>query len=124
MSNVLGEIAEQKFTVKAIQNGFKVSRPIGHATAYDFIIEKEGRLFRIQVKSCFSGAKFENSYKIGISKSGKVYDKFEFDYYAIYIDELNSFFLIPFNETPGITLRVHEDPAKSKYTKYRNNWDI
>ena len=46
-----GTIAEQLFATQAMRRGFGVSMPIGDFLPYDIILDSNGILFRIQVKS-------------------------------------------------------------------------
>jgi hypothetical protein len=41
-----------QFAFEAISRGATVSEPIGDNAPYDFIVEKNGTMFRVQVKSC------------------------------------------------------------------------
>lgn len=127
----IGEFAEQMFTVKAILNGFRVSRPIGHASSYDFIIEKEGRLHRIQVKSTFTKRKNRNNYQVSVVRGNSYarrrdsgYDENAFDYYAVYIKPLDRFFIIPKKEITVQTVCINSNPEKNLYEKYREKWDM
>ena len=43
--------AELAFLLKVTEYGATVSRPLDHCSRYDFIVEKRGRLSRVQVKS-------------------------------------------------------------------------
>lgn len=125
---VLGEIAEQKFTVRAIEEGFKVSRPIGHITSYDFIIEKEGRLFRIQVKSTHQIRKGNRTFQISVGQSSlrvsKPYADNSFDYFAIFVGPLDCFFIVPQSAIKVRTLSINPAPNKNRYVEYLENWEI
>ena len=124
----IGEYAEQMFTVRAILNGFRVSRPIGHASSYDFIIEKEGRLFRIQVKS--TGGTSRNTYQVSLAKGNGTnkrviaYEKDAFDFYAIYIKPLDKFYIVPKNDLSVKTFCIHRDKEETKYSEYLEKWDM
>ena len=48
----LGTIGELKAQYDFMKAGFDVSIPIGDYCAYDLIIIKDGKIFKIQVKSC------------------------------------------------------------------------
>jgi streptogramin lyase len=46
-----GEWAELVFMAKAAELGFAVSKPQNHSAPYDVVIEKDGHVWLIQVKS-------------------------------------------------------------------------
>ncbi|MBV9851956.1 MAG: hypothetical protein JO250_20010 [Armatimonadetes bacterium] len=48
------EIATLKATIRAIQKGATVSKPVTEGTRYDLILDYQGRLYRAQVKYCGS----------------------------------------------------------------------
>ena len=48
--NQKGCFAEYKFATRAMENGFNVSMPLLDASPYDCLLEKEGRVFKIQIK--------------------------------------------------------------------------
>jgi hypothetical protein len=50
-SNLQGNIGEASVMLEAIKRGYAVSVPHGHSTRYDLIIDKCGRLYRVQVKT-------------------------------------------------------------------------
>ena len=49
-NNQRGCLAEYIFATIAMQNGFNVSMPLLDASPYDAIIEKENKLYKIQIK--------------------------------------------------------------------------
>lgn len=46
-----GQITESKFVFECSKLGIKVSRPIGDTAPYDFIIDIDNKLFKVQCKS-------------------------------------------------------------------------
>ena len=48
--NQKGCYAEYLFATTAIEKGFNVSMPLLDASKYDCILEKEGKMFKIQIK--------------------------------------------------------------------------
>jgi hypothetical protein len=119
---VLGQIAEQKFTVGAVENGFRVCRPITHDSPYDFIIEKEGILFRIQVKSTsrepYGGKK---TYQVSINRD---YEQSAFDYYAIFVGAIGLFHLVPKALITTKTIHFRLNRSECKFGGYRDNWEL
>ena len=69
--NQKGCFAEYHFAATAISLGFNVSTPLLSASYYDCILEKDGKLFKIQVK--FLGKdrrKNKNSVQITLRRTG------------------------------------------------------
>ena len=48
--NQKGCFAEYHFATRAMEKGFNVSMPLLDSSAYDCILEKEGKLFKFQIK--------------------------------------------------------------------------
>ncbi len=46
----LGEMAEAEFLARALEMGVAVAKPWGESRGYDFIVDDEGQLCRVQVK--------------------------------------------------------------------------
>ena len=80
--NQKGCFAEYHFATTAMLNGFNISFPLLDSTKYDCIIEKAGKLFKIQVK--YLGKyryKHGNSVQITLRRTGATsYDINDVDY--------------------------------------------
>jgi hypothetical protein len=50
-SKLRGEWVELRFMTRAAEHGVMVSKPWGDSAPYDFMIEHNGRVLRVQVKS-------------------------------------------------------------------------
>ena len=66
-----GEIAELIFVIKASSMGFAVSKPYGDSEAYDLVIEDDGKLLRIQVKSAFTTSRWGYSVAVARNRLGR-----------------------------------------------------
>jgi hypothetical protein len=49
----IGDIAEQAVALKSLQKGWGVLQPLGDYLPYDLVLDVEGRLVKIQVKSAW-----------------------------------------------------------------------
>ena len=49
----LGDITEYKFILYCLQNEIPISKPIGNNLPYDFIVEINNQLLKIQVKTSY-----------------------------------------------------------------------
>lgn len=84
--------------------GYNVSVPIGEDCRYDMILDVDGKLLRIQVKSCVEKNQCLKFSTHSITTSGKYnvihkYSKHEIDYFAIFYDD--QCYLIPIELCSG-----------------------
>lgn len=78
-----------------MQNGFNVSMPLLDASPYDAIIEKDGKLFKVQIKYISEDRKKnKSSTHISLTQTGKPYLEKYVDFFAIYFVELDGFYII------------------------------
>jgi hypothetical protein len=127
-----GIMAELIFVVKAISMGFAASKPYGDCEPYDVIIEGNGRVFRIQVKSVFTTNRW--GYSVTVARRAYhgpmvQYSADEIDFIAAYVVAHDAWYIIPISEL-GNTKQLHLYPAGTKRTdagrfeKYREAWDL
>ena len=118
--NQLGCLAEYKFSVKAIENGFNVSMPLLDSSPYDCILERDLKLYKIQVKNVSAKRKFNgNNIHLVLRRSTDFYTKAEVDYFAIYFTVLDGFFIIPNYKQKSIRLSIN-----GKYKDNFNNFAL
>ena len=124
----LGELAELAFMCKAASLGFGVAKPYGDSDRFDFIISRNGRLWRVQVKSTRSAVR-PGCYEIGAHGCWggvDIYTKDEIDLIAAYVVPENTWYLIPIEATLGRKrLCLHPNVSRRpfyKYEKYREAW--
>ena len=114
--------------------GFKVLKPVGDRLPYDLAIDVEGRLIKIQVKSAWL---YNGAYKVDtrITKTNrrkmirKYYNKKDFDFAVIYIQDLNIFYIMPaaifFSYKSEISLvEAKKRQRKPKSAQYREYWSL
>lgn len=125
-----GYMTELEFQRKAFEKGLIVSKPFGENWRYDFIIDTENDLYRVQVKSCTNKRNNRNGYRADIcygKKSGKnrkAYDNKSIDFLAIYIIPEEIWYIIPVEITRGVK-RICLYPnteIDTKYGLYKENW--
>ena len=124
-----GEISEQKFAVKCFaEYGYMVSQPNGTAD-YDLIVDVNGSLKKVQVKSSIKGngnvniCKGTNAVKSG--KQGKYpYPEESVDFFAIHNIPQDDWYIIPRSATgDAMNLRIALKKV-GKYSGYKNNWEF
>ncbi len=125
-------MAELIFVIKATSMGFAVSKPYGDCEPYDVIIEENGRVFRIQVKSVFTTNRW--GYTVTVARRAYhgpsvLYSAQEIDFIAAYVVAHDAWYIIPISEL-GTTKQLHLYPEGTKRTdagrfeKYREAWDL
>jgi hypothetical protein len=93
-----GLLAELIFVVKATGMGFAVSKPYADTEPYDLIVEENGRLLRIQVKSVFTTARW--GYCIAVARIGYHRPMVqssarEIDFIAAYVVPHDAWYIVP-----------------------------
>jgi hypothetical protein len=97
-----GEKSELAVASKLMMKGYGVSFPFGHSHQYDLIVDKKGRLYRVQVKT----AKLENGNRYYIQADADKYDAKYVDLLAGYSQDERAIFFIPVKEASGKHQRV------------------
>jgi hypothetical protein len=124
MSRRTGEIIELKFAVKAFERGINVSKPLLGDMPYDLILDHNGELLRIQIKSSNYN---DYGYKVLTSHTGtkQPYTENEIDFFAIYIQPIKIWYLIPVDAIRGRkTIKIMPERESCEFKKYRENWEL
>ena len=122
-----GEMSEQIFATKCfVEHGYMVSQPNGTA-AYDLIVDVNGSLKKVQVKSSIKG---DGNFNIckgtnGHSKLKKYpYPEESIDFFAIHNIPKDDWYIIPRGATgDAMNLRIALKRV-GKYSRYKNNWEF
>jgi hypothetical protein len=122
-SKLRGEWAEIRFMARAAEHGLMVSRPWGDSAPYDFMVERHGRILRVQVKS--TCCKRGNSYKCHVTSNGVPYPKRNVDFIAAYVIPEDVWYIVPI-AVLGTQLHLLLSPhrADSKYGRYQEAWQL
>lgn len=125
-----GDIGEAAFRLAATKLGFALSKP-DNVEAYDFISDWQGKLSRVQVKSCDDRDSSRTSIRFKIScsrgKPKRAYTRDEIDYLAVYIEPLSIFYILPIvavERSTTINFFPLNKDTNSKYEQYREAWDF
>ena len=128
----LGDLAEQKLIVKLLELGLPVFKTVGDNGPNDMVVQTaDKRKLGIQVKST-SRPKFHNkgsSYKITVGKgssSKERYDPEEVDILAVYLHDVDIWYILPYNNITGITAHFFPNNKNSqgKHEIYKNNFNL
>ena len=110
--NHRGCIAEYDFATECMKRGIEISFPLLHTSIYDCIIDFQGRLLKIQIKSTGQDlAKHRRTVQVAFHGA---YPKDKVDYFAIYVDLFSGFFIFPNNGTQQ-SVRLNLNNINSKY---------
>lgn len=121
---IQGQIIEAKFQYEALKKGFIVSKPFGDSSKYDFIIDMNNKLHKIQIKSTANKAKNRTTYWISSSSyNHKLYDKTMIDFIIGYIIPTNDWYIIPITKIKTKGFRINPDKDK-KYKQFKNAWHL
>jgi hypothetical protein len=124
--NRIGAISQAKVMVALTVAGKVVLTPCVNVRPYDFVIEDEGRFFRVQCKTgrVFRGAVCFRPHRLRAAKRETGWErritdyKGEIDFFGVYCPENDSVYLVPIDvvNSPRLcTLRVI--PARNNQTK-------
>jgi hypothetical protein len=121
----LGEMAEAEFLAKAAELGLGVARPWGDSNRYDFIVDDDGTLCRVQVKSAHrAGA--NGGYSIRThGHSGRSYEASEIDALAAWVAPEDAWYLFPVRVVRRMrTMKLFPGSRRkrSKFEKWREAW--
>ncbi len=128
------DIAENAVITRLLKLGFNVLKPIGDRLPYDLVIEHRNKFIKIQVKSAW----FRNDvYTVDSRRTltnrrlmaRKRYSKGDFDFAILYLDDLDIFYVLPFQAfdsfKSGITIVERKTrQRKPKSHTYREAWHL
>lgn len=117
-----GYVAEELFILKCLERDIPISRPIFNVEPYDFVIESQGSLLRIQVKKAWIDYKGRHIASIvGTHPRSKIRNKAtknnRIDMFAIWDDP--DWYLIPRVEVEHIESQFCVSES-GRYSKYKN----
>ena len=116
-THIKGLIGELEFSSHLIKKGWNIFVPLNQNSRIDMIIEKEGKLMKIQVKYCaLSGGCIKVDLEHRTRKT-KHFAKGELDSVGVYEPVNRKFYLIPFDKIfprQGIWLRIDNSQNSQK----------
>lgn len=115
-----GAAIESLFDFMAMSRGFTVSAPRTEASQYDRIVDTSNNLYRVQVKA--RRGKGAKSLMVRVGKSdNQKYTKKDADIIALYIEDNDSWYLIPLQFCKHV---FRLNVTKDKLDLYKNNWSV
>src|SRR5262249_13972743 len=116
----IGELSELVVAVSLSRAGYLVLKPLGENTRYDLVIDRDGTLSRVQVKTgrLRNGAILFNTYSSHYHRKGgacKTYAN-DIEFFGVYCPELHAVYLIPIEDTAKLsgTIRVSEPKNRQR----------
>lgn len=120
-SKHIGNTTELETMLAFVKLGYNVLTPYGDCERYDYVVDANGKFFRIQSKTASTeddGASFKFSCRSSHRKNGKTinhrYSKNEIDYFVTAFN--SKCYLIPVEEC-GCDKRLRLLPAKNGQTR-------
>ena len=129
-----GDIAEQAVILYALKRGWGVAKPIGDRMPYDLVLDINGTLIKLQVKSAWFDQQKQNfvvdTRRTQTNRRRMVrstYSGNDFDFAVIYIEELDVFYIMPVEVFISYGSEIHLIEAvkrqrKPKSAEYRDAW--
>lgn len=126
---VRGELAETIFVSAAMRQGFRVSKPYGDSAPYDFIVERGGRMARVQVKATTSHVHGTGyGYSLGTRHCrhflGGLYRRWDVDFIAGYVFARDEWFLVPVGRIHATSIYLGGPGGWGRFQKYREAWSL
>lgn len=117
-SHFIGEITEQEVALEFLKRGIQVSKPLVQSSRYDFIIDVNDILYKVQVKTCAlkdEGARLEfatsTSHTNTRGTKNLSYKSNEVDFFATFFN--GECYLIPYNICGKRTQNLRLAPTKN-----------
>ena len=120
-SHFIGEITEQQVALEFLKLGYLVSKPLVQSSRYDFIVDINHKLYKVQVKT---GTFKENAYVEFATSTSHTntkgtlnisYSQEDVDFFATMYN--NECYLIPFEKCGKRAQRIRFVPTKNGQTK-------
>lgn len=128
-----GELVEQILITELMKLGLSVSKPIGDNQPYDIIIELNGALKKIQIRTCWKQINknslkisFKNS-RLNMTKAYKTSNKDKVDYYMGYSFETEKCYFIDVTKTDNINciyLQINDNCKNGRVKNFAKDFEL
>jgi hypothetical protein len=121
-----GDLAEMLVAADLVRRGYKVALPFGEDWDYDLIVERDGRLERVQVKHATSDGKVVEVRCYSVSVTGgkvvatKSYTAETIDWLAVYDATTRRCFYVPARELGDGRRRLHLRLVPPSYNRRKD----
>jgi len=127
VSKDIGDIGEIEFLLKAKKLGFYVLKPYSSILKYDFVLDNHQKMLKIQVKTTTKKTLDRDRYKIIVShgrNEKKAYSSEDVDFFIVYIQPENLFYIFPFSFIKTKTLNIYPYQKDHISNNYLERWDL
>ncbi len=131
-TKLTGDIAEQAAVLKLLELGWGVSKPIGDRLPYDLIVDVNGKLIKLQIKSAWFSAA-DNNFCVDVRRTKtnrrkmlrSLYNDQDFDFALVYLPEKHIFYVFPVSVFISFcsTLSLVESDKRQRRPKSANYRD-
>lgn len=117
-TNTKGDLGEARVMYECIKRGYKVAIPHGHDWTADLIVERDGKLERIQIKTTESDgecivANAETVHFNGKTSVAIPYDTTKFDWLVVFDITSDRCYFVRSTEITSRKLRLRLQPPKN-----------
>ena len=124
----IGDISEQKFILYCLQRDVPVCKPIGNNLPYDFIIDYNGKLLKIQVKTAYKGKTISDSWTFNTRSCSKNYTEITnhsyidlIDYFAVVRPDKDEIVFVSIDEAAkGSMIINYDDICSTRQNHYKD----
>lgn len=127
MSNTkdIGDISEAKILARLVELGFAVLSPFGDNKRYDYVIDRDGKFERIQVKTGKVSAdgsviSFPTSSSQNHVGRGRVSYVGQIEHFGVYCPQNDSCYLVPVDVAPLRLMKLRLTASKNGQVKNVN----
>lgn len=124
----IGDISEQKFILYCLEKDIPISKPVGNNLPYDFIIDYNNKLLKIQVKTAYKSSS-QDVWAFNTRSTSKNYTEVInhnyiglIDYFAVVNTDKNKIVFIDVNEASAGSMRIYygdsPKPNQNWYKRY------
>lgn len=112
-NNAIGNLGEAIVLQEFLKYGIQCYLPYGDGARADLVADFNGKLNKIQIKTCEKATNNIMTWKVGGGSCHKIYQNNEIDYFALCCIEKQIVCIVPFsNQRSSITIRA--DTIKEK----------
>lgn len=120
----IGDISEQKFVLYCLEKDIPICKPIGNNLPYDFIIDYNNKLLKIQVKTAYKSS-VQDVWIFNTRSTSKNYTEVTthnytdlIDYFAVVNVDKNEIIFVHVNEVSAGSMRIYY----GDFPKSNQNW--
>lgn len=122
----MAKLAEQQFIVECLKRNLLVSIPVHDHAGYDQLVQgASGKIYKVQIKSTKTTDSHNRSvgaYRFQLVKGSSQKDRYlkrDVDFFALYIVELNLWYIVPHKAQKSSLIRVYPNKDNNPFSKFK-----